>query len=86
MPANNMTLSRVATNAASRSELADIPDLLGLHFQASRRMEEVLEQIQELRSAGKLAEARALQMHADGMSRGIRAIEAEVRLATRKSK
>jgi hypothetical protein len=83
MPVNNMTLSRSTLAAPSRSELADVPDLLGLHFQASRRVEEVLEQIQELRSAGKLIEARALQMHADGMSQGLRAIEAEVQLTTR---
>ena len=62
---------------------ADLQDLLGLHFQASRRMEELVEQIQELRSAGKITEARALQMHADGIEKGLRALEAELRISTR---
>ena len=66
-------------------EDSDLRDLMGLHFQASRRVEEVLEQIQELRSAGKLPEALALQMHANGIQQGLRALEAEVRQATRAS-
>jgi hypothetical protein len=68
-----------------RREDSDLQDLLGLHFQASRRVEEVLEQIQELRSAGKLPEALALQMHADGIQQGLRALEAEVRQTARRA-
>jgi hypothetical protein len=61
---------------------SDLRDLLGLHFQASRRMEEVLEQVEELRLAGRFAEARTLQMHAVGIQQGLRALEAEVRMST----
>jgi hypothetical protein len=65
-----------------RREDSDLQDLLGLHFQASRRVEEVLEQVDELRLAGRFAEARTLQMHADGIQQGLRALEAEVRMST----
>jgi hypothetical protein len=71
-----------ATPRVSRED-SDLQDLLGLHFQASRRMEEVLEQAEELRLAGKLAEARTLMMHAEGIQQGLRALEAEVRTSTR---
>jgi hypothetical protein len=81
MAAKNKNKSRTPT-PVSRED-ADLQDLLGLHFQASRRAEEIQEQIQELRSAGKLPEARIMQMHADGIQQGLRALEAEVRLATR---
>ena len=81
MAAKNKTKSQ-AVHPDSRED-ADLQDLLGLHFQASRRMEELLEQIQELRSAGKITEARALQMHADGIEKGLRALEAELRISTR---
>jgi hypothetical protein len=81
MAAKNKNKSRTVT-AVCRED-ADLQDLLGLHFQASRRADEVEEQIQELRSAGKLQEARAMQMHADAIQQGLRALEAEVRLATR---
>ena len=64
-------------------EDSDLQDLLGLHFQASRRVEEVLEQVEELRLAGKLAEARTMLMHAQGIQQGLRALEAEVRMSTR---
>jgi hypothetical protein len=63
-------------------EDSDLQDLLGLHFQASRRVEEVLEQVEELRLAGRFAEARTLQMHAKGIQQGLRALEAEVRMST----
>jgi hypothetical protein len=65
-------------NSISRED-ADLQDLLGLHFQACRRAEEVEEQIQELHVAGKFPEARVLRMHAFGIQQGLRAIEAEVR-------
>ena len=81
MAAKKKTESHAAV-ADSRGD-ADLQDLLGLHFQASRRVEEIIEQIQELRSAGKLTEARSLQMHADGIEQGLRALEAELRTSTR---
>jgi hypothetical protein len=81
MAAKKKTESHTA-HSDSRED-ADLQDLLGLHFQASRRMEELLEQIQELRSAGKLTEARTLQMHADGIEQDLRALEAELRISTR---
>jgi hypothetical protein len=84
MAAKNKIKSRTPPPVAR--EDSDLHDLLGLHFQASRRAEEVEEQIQELRSAGKLPEARALQMHADGIQQGLRALEAEVRMTTRASR
>ena len=71
-----------ATPPVSRED-SDLQDLLGLHFQASRRMEEVMEQVAELRSAGKIAEARTMLMHAEGIQQGLRALEAEVRMSTR---
>jgi hypothetical protein len=61
-------------------------DLFGFRFHASRRVEEILEQIQELRSAGKVPQARALLKHAEGIRKGLRALEAEVRTATLKRK
>ena len=72
-------------NSISRED-ADVQDLLGLHFQACRRAEEVEEQIQELHAAGKFAEARVLRMHALGIQQGLRAIEAEVRSVVRPNK
>src|SRR3569833_4381394 len=69
-------------NSISRED-ADLRDLLGLHFQACRRAEEVEEQIQELHAAGKFPEARVLRMHALGIEQGLRAIEAEVRATVR---
>jgi hypothetical protein len=83
MAANNKIKSR-STPPVCRED-SDLQDLMGLHFQASRRVEEVLEQIQELRSAGKIPEALALQMHANGIQQGLRALEAEVRQATRRA-
>ena len=71
-----------AAPAVSRED-SDLHDLLGLHFQASRRVEEVLEQVEELRLAGKIAEARTMLMHAEGIQQGLRALEAEVRVSTR---
>jgi hypothetical protein len=68
--------------AISRED-ADLQDLLGLHFQACRRAEEVEEQIQELQAAGKYPEARVLRMHSLGIQQGLRAIEAEVRAVVR---
>ena len=67
-------------------EDADLRNLLGLHFQACRRAEEVEEQIQELHAAGKFPEARVLRMHALGIEQGLRAIEAEVRAVVRPAK
>ena len=72
-------------NSISRED-ADLQDLLGLHFQACRRAEEVEEQIQELHAAGKFAEARVLRMHSLGIQQGLRAIEAEVRSVVRPNK
>lgn len=71
--------------AISRED-ADVQDLLGLHFQACRRAEEVEEQIQELQAAGKYPEARVLRMHSLGIQQGLRAIEAEVRVIVRPTK
>ena len=71
--------------AISRED-ADLQDLLGLHFQACRRAEEVEEQIQELQAAGKYPEARVLRMHSLGIQQGLRAIEAEVRAVVRPRK
>ena len=65
---------------------AELRDLLGLHFQACRRAEEVEEQIQELHAARKFSEARVLRMHAFGIQQGLRAIEAEVRAVVRPAK
>jgi hypothetical protein len=67
-------------------EDADLHDLLGLHFQACRRAEEVEEQIQELQAAGKYPEARVLRMHSLGIQQGLRAIEAEVQSVIRPNK
>ena len=72
-------------NSISRED-ADLRDLLGLHFQACRRAEEVEEQIQELHAAGRFPEARVLRMHALGIEQGLRAIEAEVRAVVRPAK
>jgi hypothetical protein len=67
-------------------EDVDLQDLMGLHFQACRRAEEVEEQIEELRAAGKHPEALVMRMQAEGIQQGLRAIEAEVRLAVRTPK
>jgi hypothetical protein len=64
----------------------DVQDLFGLHFQASRRVDEILEEVQELQSAGKIPEAKALLKHAEGIQQGLRALEAEVRTTIRKPK
>jgi hypothetical protein len=68
------------------ADLQDLQDLLGLHFQACRRAEELEEQIQELQAAGKYPEARVLRMHSLGIQQGLRAIEAEVRMVVRPGK
>jgi aryl-alcohol dehydrogenase-like predicted oxidoreductase len=79
MAAKNKKISSAAPRVTREDS-----DLLGLHFQASRRVEEVLEQVEELKSAGKIAEARVMLMHAQGIQQGLRALEAEVRMSTRK--
>jgi aryl-alcohol dehydrogenase-like predicted oxidoreductase len=82
MAAKNKKISRATSRPVTRKD-SDLQDLLGLHFQASRRVEEVLEQVEELKSAGKIAEARVMLMHAQGIQQGLRALEAEVRMPTR---
>ena len=77
MAAKNKSKGR-GPDAISRAD-ADLQDLLGLHFQACRRAEEVEEQIEELHAAGKFPEARVLRMQAFGIQQGLRAIEAGVR-------
>jgi hypothetical protein len=84
MAAKNKLKGR-GRNSISRED-ADVQDLLGLHFQARLRAEEVEEQIQELHAAGKFPEARVLRMHALGIQQGLRAIEAEVRSYVRPAK
>jgi hypothetical protein len=81
MAAKSKKISR-ATPPVTRED-SDLQNLLGLHFQASRRVEEVLEQVEELKSAGKIAEARVMLLHAQGIQQGLRALEAEVGMSTR---
>jgi hypothetical protein len=81
MAAKNKKISRAVTPLSHEDR--DLNDLLGLHFQASRRVEEVLEEAREMRSAGRIADARRLMMHAAGIQQGLRALEAEVRLSAR---
>jgi hypothetical protein len=56
----------------------DFQEIFGLHFQASRRVEEILEQVQELRSAGRAREAKALLKQAETLRKELRELEAEV--------
>jgi aryl-alcohol dehydrogenase-like predicted oxidoreductase len=83
MAAKNKKISSAAPRVSR--EDSDLQDLIGLHFQASRRVEEVLEQVEELKSAGKITEARVMLMHAQGIQQGLRALEAEVRMSTREA-
>jgi hypothetical protein len=64
----------------------DIQEIFGLHFQASRRVEEILEQVQELRLAGRVREAKALLKRAETLRKGLRELEAEVRSSGRAPK
>jgi hypothetical protein len=81
MAAKNKFKGRGRTSISR--EDGDLQDLLGLHFHACRRAEEVEEQIQELHAAGKFPEARVLRMQSMGIQQGLRALEAEVRSVVR---
>jgi soluble cytochrome b562 len=57
----------------------DFQDVFGLHFQASRRVDELLEEVQQLKAEGKIHEAHAALQQAERIKDGIRALEREVR-------
>ena len=65
---------------------AEIRNVFALHIQASCHLDELLEQVKALRSAGKIREAKALLKQAEGIQKGLRALEAEVRLPSRAPK
>ena len=84
MAAKNKPKSRRVS--PSQDKAADIRDVFALHIQASCHLDELLEQVQALRSAGKNREAKALLKQAEGIQKGLRALEAEVRLPSRAPK
>ncbi len=84
MAAKNKSKSRRAP--AGPQKEADIRDVFALHIQASCHLDELLEQVQALRAAGKIREAKALLKQAQGIQKGLRALEAEVRLSSRAPK
>lgn len=68
-----------ASNPAGRGH-----ELSGLHFQASRRIDEIIEQVRNLQSAGKPREVKTLLKQVAGIKKGLRAVEAYVRKSGRR--
>ena len=81
MAAKNKPKSRRPSADAARQ--ADIRNVFALHMQAGCRVDEILEQVHALRFAGKIREAKALLKQAEVIQKGLRALEAEVRLPSR---
>lgn len=71
-------LPTVASNPAARGH-----ELSGLHFQASRRIDEIIEQVRDLQSAGKPRQVKTLLKQVAGIKKGLRALEAHVRKSSR---
>ena len=57
----------------------DIREIFGLHLRCSQRLDELLEEVQVLKRAGKIAAARKVFKQAESIETGLRALEAEVR-------
>jgi hypothetical protein len=55
-------------------------EVLSLHFQASRRRDEILDEAKSLQAAGKVREARKRRKQADEMTKLLRALADNCRL------
>jgi hypothetical protein len=68
---------------ARRWSLQDLPairDVFALHFQASRRRDEILEEAEGLQVTGKTREARKLLKQAKGIQKHLKALENNCRI------
>jgi hypothetical protein len=70
----------MATKNSSKSRprlraLRDIHDTFGLHFQGSRRREEILEHASALQAAGNVRDARKLMKQAQELEKHLKALE-----------
>jgi uncharacterized protein with WD repeat len=63
----------------SRRVVPEIHEIDTIHFQASRRRDELLEDARELKAAGKIRQARELLKQAKAIQRQLRAFEQEIR-------
>jgi hypothetical protein len=68
-----------ARNKPPPRDTPGIPDLFGLSLTASERREALLEQVQHLRAAGKIREAKRLVTEGGDVHRRLQALEAEIR-------
>lgn len=67
--------------AAKTTRTPDIQDIFALHLRGSQRLDEMLEEVQALKRAGRIAAARKVFRQAESIEAGLRALEAEVRPA-----
>lgn len=58
----------------------DVQDIFGLHLEASKHRDELLEEARALQIAGKIREARKKLKHAQEIQHRLTALETEVRL------
>ncbi|MGH8139853.1 MAG: hypothetical protein ACREVV_16880 [Steroidobacteraceae bacterium] len=66
--------------AIKKKKPADIRAIFSLHHQASKLRDDLLEEVYQLRIAGKLREARQRLKAAEGIQQRLTALEMEVRL------
>lgn len=72
-------LRRMAAKPHPPPAAPDIQEIFALHLRSSQRLDELLEEVQALKRAGKIAAARKLFKQAQSIEAGLRALEAEVR-------
>jgi hypothetical protein len=59
----------------SRRFVPDVREVFALHLEASQRLDHLLEQVRELKAAGKIAEARRVFKHAEQIQQQLLALE-----------
>lgn len=59
----------------------DIQEIVALHVRCSQRLDDLLEECRALKAAGNVAAARRVLKQAEAIRAGLRALEAEVRMA-----
>ena len=70
MAGKNKSKGRLASQ-----DSPEVPDLFALHFQASRRRDEVLEEAKALGAQGRVADARKLLNQAEEIQKHLTALE-----------
>jgi hypothetical protein len=72
---HTMAKKNKAKARPSSPDSPDISDTFALHFQASRRRDEILEEAKALQATGKVRDARKLLRQAHEMQKHLKALE-----------